>query len=513
MKIIIAGLNGFIGKNLCSEFNNRSFEVYDYYQIKNISGQEFDVFINLASRLKLNSVSSKPKIELEIKNVRNIIDFHKKNVIKKTIYISTAVLSNPKNFSLESNAYLHVKSFSENLLEQLSVNNNLITKVIILRLPNVYSSKQAIKNNNGIIPSIFNAMKTKSIFFKFNNGNILKNYLHIDDLVDLMITIISSDSNKRINFIKHDVFGRDNLTLNNIINIFEVSSRSKLEVLNKFVNTDLPHFHKPLLNNVMKFYKWKPKFSFENEVKSFFLNDIPFPSEPLKAFPYKPPSDKILKKYSYVFQEQFSIQPKYFKLIFDKIISFLFLIATIPILLFLKLAFVIEGFIIPENKGPMFFSYNAVSQGNVFPKYKIRLIKTKYIEPEGAKRGDWIAYSAEWNENSRTYVGAFVKKFYLDEIPQFWNVFIGDMTIVGPRPLAVILYERDLAQGNVTRKYLKGGLLGLGHIMKGKPEFGNPIYEYEYIEQYIKRSELRLLLLDFSIIWRGILLILKGGGH
>ena len=82
----------------------------------------------------------------------------------------------------------------------------------------------------------------------------------------------------------------------------------------------------------------------------------------------------------------------------------------------------------------MFFSYNAVSQGKVFPKYKIRLIKTKYIEPEGAKRGDWIAYSAEWNEDSRTIVGAFVKKFYLDEIPQFWNILKGDMSLVGPRP-------------------------------------------------------------------------------
>jgi lipopolysaccharide/colanic/teichoic acid biosynthesis glycosyltransferase len=232
-----------------------------------------------------------------------------------------------------------------------------------------------------------------------------------------------------------------------------------------------------------------------------------------KSFPYKPPSIFIYRKFSYIFNEHFSIKQKYFKLMFDKVVALIFLVITSPFIILLKLAFIVEGLIIVENKGPMFFSYNAVSQGKVFPKYKIRLIKTKYIEPEGAKRGDWISYSAEWNEDSRTYLGAFVKKFYLDEIPQFWNVLRGDMSIAGPRPLAVIHYERDLAQGNVTRKHLKGGLLGLGHIMKGKPEFGNPIYEYEYIDQYIKRSELALFWLDLTIIWRGILLIIKGGGH
>ena len=232
-----------------------------------------------------------------------------------------------------------------------------------------------------------------------------------------------------------------------------------------------------------------------------------------KTFPYKPPNLFIKKKYSYMFVKDFLVNEKFLKNFFDKVVAFIFLIITTPIIALLKLAFIIEGLFVPENKGAMFFSYNAVSQGKVFPKYKIRLIKTKYIEPEGAKRGDWIAYSAEWNEDSRTYVGDFVKKFYLDEIPQFWNVLRGDMSIVGPRPLAVIHYERDLAQGNVTRKHLKGGLLGLGHIMKGKPEFGNPIYEYEYIDQYIKRSELGLLWLDLTIIWRGILLIIKGGGH
>ena len=235
--------------------------------------------------------------------------------------------------------------------------------------------------------------------------------------------------------------------------------------------------------------------------------------EPKEAFPYKPPTEKIRQKYAHIFQLNGPLPPRLMKIFFDKTIATILLIFSMPVLLLLKLAFLIEGWLVPENKGPMFFFYNAVSAGEIVPKYKIRLIKVKYIEPEGARRGDWIAYSAEWTPNSRTYVGRFVKKFYLDELPQFFSILKGDMSIVGPRPLAILHYERDLSQGNIARKLLKGGLLGLGHINKGTLEMGNPEYEYEYIDQYMKRSSWGLLGLDLWVIWKGILVIIKGGGH
>jgi lipopolysaccharide/colanic/teichoic acid biosynthesis glycosyltransferase len=234
--------------------------------------------------------------------------------------------------------------------------------------------------------------------------------------------------------------------------------------------------------------------------------------EPKEAFPYKPPGETIKQKYRHIFELDKPLSDRFLKVVFDKVVAALLLMAATPILLLVKIAYTVEGWLIPDNRGPMFFSYNAISAGKVFPKYKIRLIKMKYIDQEGAERGDWLAYSAEWTPESRTHVGAFVKKFYLDELPQFYNILRGDMSIVGPRPLAVHHYERDRQQGNVTRFLIKGGLLGLGHVMKGTPEMGNPVYEYEYIDKYLKLPPLGLLWLDLGIIGQGIKVIFQGKG-
>jgi lipopolysaccharide/colanic/teichoic acid biosynthesis glycosyltransferase len=234
--------------------------------------------------------------------------------------------------------------------------------------------------------------------------------------------------------------------------------------------------------------------------------------EPKEAFPYRPPDAAIREKYRHVFEIDRPLDDRLAKVVFDKSVAALLLTAAAPVLLLLKIAYLVEGWLIPENKGPMFFSYNAVSAGKVFPKYKIRLIKTKFIDPEGAKRGDWHAYAAEWSPETRTIVGRFVKKFYLDELPQFYNILRGDMSVVGPRPLAVHHYERDRKQGNITRFLIKGGMLGLGHVMKGTPQMGDPVYEYEYIDKYLKLSSFGLLWLDLKIIARGIRVVLKGKG-
>ena len=92
--------------------------------------------------------------------------------------------------------------------------------------------------------------------------------------------------------------------------------------------------------------------------------------EPKEAFPYKPPTKEIIDKYGYIFNISEPLPRRFFKIFFDKFISLILILISLPILFLLKIAYVIEGLIIPENKGPMIFYYYAVSEGKKYQNIK-----------------------------------------------------------------------------------------------------------------------------------------------
>jgi lipopolysaccharide/colanic/teichoic acid biosynthesis glycosyltransferase len=219
-----------------------------------------------------------------------------------------------------------------------------------------------------------------------------------------------------------------------------------------------------------------------------------------KAFPYLPPTEEIKNKYSRYFRHDYTPRSRPMKRAFDFFFSGVLIFVSLPVIVLLKIAYIIEGLVLQQSAGPLFYFYNGVSQGEVFKKWKFRVIKTECYDFEQFQEHQWEAYQQEWKPGARTIV-------------EFFSVFSGGMSFVGPRPLCVTHYHRDLAQGNITRKVLKGGVLGLGHINKGTSEMGAPIYEYEYLHAHETASNLKLLLLDLRIIKAGALLVLKGGGH
>ena len=91
------------------------------------------------------------------------------------------------------------------------------------------------------------------------------------------------------------------------------------------------------------------------------------------------------------------------------------------------LFFIIYILIRCENKGGGFYTQERIGKdGKPFKLYKFRSMRT------GADKGSLITIGG--HDSRITKMGYFIRKYKIDELPQLWNVFVGDMSLVGPRP-------------------------------------------------------------------------------
>ena len=129
----------------------------------------------------------------------------------------------------------------------------------------------------------------------------------------------------------------------------------------------------------------------------------------------------------------------FIKRCFDIIISLIGVAFLIPLLLVLKLLFILTG-----DFKPMIFKQKRVGRfGKNIYIYKIRSMVPN-AEEELKKLLKIKKYKKEWDKNQKfeddpriTKIGKFIRKTSIDEIPQFINVLKGDMSLIGPRPLVV----------------------------------------------------------------------------
>jgi len=160
--------------------------------------------------------------------------------------------------------------------------------------------------------------------------------------------------------------------------------------------------------------------------------------------------------------------------------------------------------VIALNSGfPVFFSQTRTGfLGREYVLYKLRTMK-KDAENDGAV---W----ANKKDSRITHVGKFLRKWRIDEIPQFWNIIIGDMSIVGPRPERPEFQEqlkKDVPHWN-CRHLVKPGLTGWAQIQF---EYASDLKSSEeklaYDLYYIKHAS---IIFDIQIILSTLRSIAKG---
>lgn len=184
------------------------------------------------------------------------------------------------------------------------------------------------------------------------------------------------------------------------------------------------------------------------------------------------------------------------KRLFDFIVSAAAIIVLIPLLLFIA-SFYLYG----ENKGNILFKQKRIGlNGKEFYIYKFR---SMVVNAEEILRKDNLLYEKYLTNNYKldpledpriTRLGCFLRKTSLDELPQFFNVFKGDMSLVGPRP---VLKNELLEYKERKDKFLsvKPGITGYWQA-NGRSNVGYP----ERIEIELHYVDNRSLSFDFRII-------------
>lgn len=160
-----------------------------------------------------------------------------------------------------------------------------------------------------------------------------------------------------------------------------------------------------------------------------------------------------------------------------------------------------------EDGGPIFFRQKRVGKnGEIFLMCKIRsmVVQAENLRKELLDESDVDGMFKMKNDPRVTHVGQYIRKHSLDELPQFWNVLKGDMSLVGPRP-ALIEEAEFYSDREKSRLSVKPGITGLWQVSgRSNVSFDKMIdLDLEYINN-------KSLIGDIIIMFKTILLIFPG---
>jgi sugar transferase (PEP-CTERM system associated) len=179
--------------------------------------------------------------------------------------------------------------------------------------------------------------------------------------------------------------------------------------------------------------------------------------------------------------------------------------ASVGLILALPLMMLVAIAVKLDSPGPIFFRQERVGRGRrLFTVYKFRSMKID-AEKDGPV---W----AKQEDPRVTRVGRFIRKTRLDELPQLWNVLVGDMSLVGPRPERDLFVQRllEVSPYYGQRLVVRPGLTGWAQIKAPyASSFEESIEKLKYDLYYIKNMS---LFLDISILLSTARIVLLGRG-
>ena len=168
--------------------------------------------------------------------------------------------------------------------------------------------------------------------------------------------------------------------------------------------------------------------------------------------------------------------------------------SLVGIILFSPIMLVVAILIKLTDKGPIIFAQERVGLHNKpFKMYKFRSMA---VEPPQKEAKKWTTK----NDPRVTAIGRFIRKTSLDELPQFFNIFIGDMSLVGPRPERPFYVEkfRDEIPHYMIKHQVRPGLTGWAQVngYRGDTSIEKRIdHDLYYIENWSMGFDFKILFL------------------
>jgi lipopolysaccharide/colanic/teichoic acid biosynthesis glycosyltransferase len=200
------------------------------------------------------------------------------------------------------------------------------------------------------------------------------------------------------------------------------------------------------------------------------------------------------------------------KRVLDKGVALALLFALSPVFAIVVGAMVLDVLASRRDRGPWLYRERRISRGREFELLKFRTLRRDVLEQVTGAEAH--ARLLEADAANLTWAGRRVlKPWYLDELPQLFNVLRGDMSLVGPRPWPPSMVEKQVAKGFDYRCHIVAGWTGPAQVQKGVTEpAGYTALDLAYVDACRTLSGPRLALLDLGILWQTVKVMAKGQG-